>query len=52
MIVIITICLVLITIAVLFGSNVASELLGCLVKLLFWGFIIAVVGFVLILISS
>ena len=48
MIIIITICLVLITIALIFGSDVAGGALGCLLYLIFWGFVIAVVGFILL----
>jgi len=51
MMTIITICLVLITIALIFGSDTAGDLLGCLVYLIFWGFVITVVGFVILLIS-
>jgi|TARA_B100000212_G_C27210352_1_gene462713 hypothetical protein len=44
----ITICLVLITVALIFGSNAAGELLGCMISLIFLGFVIAVLGFVLL----
>ncbi len=50
MMTIITICLVLITIALIFGSDAAGDLLGCLIVLIFWGFVIAAVGFILFLI--
>ena len=49
MMTIITICLVLITIALIFGSDTAGDLLGCLISLIFWGFVIAAVGFIVIL---
>ena len=50
--IIITICLVLITIALIFGSDAAGDLLGCLIFLIFWGFVIAAVGFIIILLIS
>tara|TARA_B100000029_G_scaffold504064_1_gene582224 strand:- start:8810 stop:8974 length:165 start_codon:yes stop_codon:yes gene_type:complete len=43
---IIAICLVLITVALIFGSDAAGELLGCFLKLIFLGVAIAVVGFI------
>ena len=52
MMTIITICLVLITIALIFGSDAAGDLLGCLIYLIFWGFVIAAVGFIIILLTS
>ena len=52
MMTIITICLVLITIALIFGSDAAGDLLGCLISLIFWGFVIAAVGFIIILLIS
>jgi|TARA_B110000008_G_C16913585_1_gene541706 hypothetical protein len=48
MITIITICLVLITIALIFGSDAAEGLLGCLLYLILWGFVITVLGFILL----
>ena len=52
MMTIITICLVLITIALIFGSDAAGDLLGCLISLIFLGFVIAAVGFIIILLIS
>ena len=52
MMTIITICLVLITIALIFGSEAAGDLLGCLFSLIFWGFVIAAVGFIVILLIA
>lgn len=52
MMTIITICLVLITIALIFGSDAAEDLLGCLIYLIFWGFVIAVVGFILLILIT
>ena len=52
MMIIITICLVLITVALLFGSDTASDLVGCLFTLIFWGFVIAVVGFILLILIA
>ena len=52
MITIITICLVLITIALIFGSDAAGDLLGCLFSFIVWVFVIAVVGFILLLVIA
>ena len=52
MIEIIAICLVLITISLIFGSDAAGDLLGCACSLIVLGFVIVVVGgFFLLLIT-
>ena len=52
MMTIIIICLVLITIALIFGSDAAEGLLGCLLYLIFGGVVIAVVGFILLILIA
>ena len=42
MITFIAICLFLITVALIFGSDAAQDLLGCLFKIILWGVIITI----------
>tara|TARA_B110000438_G_C15741848_1_gene618820 strand:+ start:101 stop:262 length:162 start_codon:yes stop_codon:yes gene_type:complete len=52
MTIIIAACLILITVALLFGSDSAAGLLGCVLQLVFWAVIIGVIGMIVIIASA
>ena len=47
MILLITVCVVLITIAVIFGRKTAGDVLGCLFKVVIFGIVIGIVLFLI-----
>jgi len=52
MTIIIAVCLILITVALLFGSDSAAGLLGCVLQLVFWAVIISVIGIIIMIASA